>query len=282
MQVVAVVNRKGGVGKTTTAVNLAAALALGGVRTLLVDLDPQSSVGRSLRLHAEDGTGSSAWFAGKGAQPVVRFLGRPETTRLGVVPADDALAEAEVDLLDAPRRRDRLAKGLERIDRSWSVALIDTPPALGALTDAALRAAHGVLMPAALDYLAVESLRTAVDAVRRAEKAHDRRYHPLAVLPTMVEPRRAGTRGGLAVLEDHVGDLLLGVEIPRSARVDSSALAGVPLVVATPTAPAAVAYRQAARELLARLSNRPTRRRSAVKSLVRADLRQELLRLRRR
>jgi chromosome partitioning protein len=282
MQVVAVVNRKGGVGKTTTAVNLAAALALGGVRTLLVDLDPQGSVGRALGLLAVGGAGSSAWFTGKGSRPTVCFLGRPETTRLGIVPADDALAEVEAHLLDAPRRRDRLAKGLEQIDSSWGVALIDTPPALGALTDAALRAADGVVMPATLDYLAVESLRTAVDAVRRAEKAHDRRYQPLAVLPTMVEPQRTASRTGLTLLGDQVGELLLGVEIPRSARADSSALAGVPLVLATPTAPVAMAYRAAARELLAQLSDRPVSRRAAVKRFVKTDLRAELLRRRRR
>jgi chromosome partitioning protein len=282
MQVVAVVNRKGGVGKTTTAVNVATALALGGVRTLLVDVDPQGSVGHALRLRAAGGAGSSAWFGGRSAQPTVQFLGRPETTRLGVVPADVALADVEAALLDAPRRRDRLARGLGVIDRAWSVVLIDTPPALGGLTDAALRAADAVLMPAAADFLAVESLRSAVDAVRRAEKANGRRYRPLAVLPTMVEPRRATSRGALTVLGEHVGDLLLGVEVPRSARVDTSALEGVPLVLAAPASPVAIAYRHAARELLARLSDRPADRRTGVKSFVRADLRAELLRLRRR
>ena len=282
MHVVAVVNRKGGVGKTTTAVNVAAALALGGLRVLLLDLDPQGSVGHSLRLAPADGEGSSLLFRSK---PAVRplFLDLPATTRLGIVPADAALADEEARLLDEPRRRDRLGRSLTALRESWNVAILDTPPALGALTDAALRAANAVLLPAAAEYLALESLRSAVEAVRAAERRLDRRYAPFAVLPTLVESRRGTTGATLALLREQVGPLLLGPEIPRSARIDAAALSGVPVVVGSPAAPVARAYRAAARELFARLgdSRAANTRRGSVKAFVKTNVRAELARLRR-
>ena len=279
MQVAAIVNRKGGVGKTTTAVNLAASLALSGQRTLLVDLDPQGSAGRALGVEAANGTGSSMAFAGGKSDWQVRYPAHPSLFRLGVVAADDDLATVEGDLLDDGARRDRLGKRLAAQRDHWSIAVLDTPPALGGLGDAALRAADGVVVPAATDYLALESLQVALDAVRRAEKQHGRRYAPVALLPTFVDRRRAGA---VALLRDHFGDLVTEAEIPRSARFDSASLAGLPVALTAPSSPPAAAYRAAAEELLARITSPPDRHRAALKRFSRADMREELQGLRRR
>ena len=148
--------------------------------------------------------------------------------------------------------------------------MLDTPPALGGLNDAALRAADAVLVPAAADYLAAEALRGTLEAVRRVEKARGSRYAPLAILPTFADRRRSGARAAEALLRDQFPDLVLESSIPVSARFDSAALAGVPVVRRAPARAAAQAYRSAARELLGRLGTRTSAKRKAREG-VRAD-----------
>jgi chromosome partitioning protein len=283
VQIVAVVNRKGGVGKTTTAVNVAAALALDGQRTLLVDLDPQGSAGRALGIEATDGTGSSGAFARKRGWSV-QYPATPELYRLGVVAADGALAGAEHDLLADERRRSRLGQQLRSDRDHWAVAVLDTPPALGGLGDAALRAADAVLVPVAADFLAVDALRATLAGVRAVEKASAAGYSVLAVLPTFVDERRPGARAAVALLREHFPQLVLHAAVPRSARFDSAALAGIPVVVAAPASAAAQAYTAAARELAAAIArrSRKARKRPDVKRFARADMRQALRELRAR
>jgi chromosome partitioning protein len=279
VQVVAVVNRKGGVGKTTTAVNLATALALAGQRTLLVDLDPQGSVGRTLDIDVSEGEGSSAGFAGKGGW-AVRFPRHEALFRLGVIPADPRLTTVETDLHNTPRRATRLAERLARQEEHWAVAVLDTPPALSGLASAALQAADGLLVPVAADFLAIDALRATLATVREVEKGLQRRFTPLAILPTFVD-RRPAAVAAEALLREQFGELVLPVSVPRSARFDSAALAGIPVTVAAPGTPAAAAYVAAADAMLAGLGAARPRTRAAVKGFIRADMRGELRDLRR-
>jgi chromosome partitioning protein len=279
MQVVAVVNRKGGVGKTTTAVNLAAALALAGQRTLLVDLDPQGSVGRALDIAVADGAGASAGFRGKAAWSV-RFPRHEALFRLGVIPSDPGLTAVETELHHAPRRAARLAERLARQEEHWAVAILDTPPALSGLAGAALEAADGLLVPVAADFLAVDALRATLATIREVEKGLGRRFAPLAILPTFVD-RRPAAVAAEALLREQFGELVLPVAVPRSARFDSASLAGVPVTVAAPRSPAAAAYTAAADAVLAGLGARQPRTRAAVKGFIHADMRAVLQDLRR-
>jgi chromosome partitioning protein len=283
VHVVAIVNRKGGAGKTTTAVNLAAAMALGSRRVLLVDLDPQGSAGVALGVSAADGDddGSGGMFRGK-PRWSARRVPAPSLSTLGVVPADRRLDAEAAGAPGRNRRAERLAAALRGARRMWEIVVVDTPPGLGGLSEAALRAADAVVIPGAADYLSIHALQSTIGSVRSIERETGHRYAPLIVLPTFVDARRPGAVAALAVMRERFGDMVSASQIPRSARYDSAALAGVPVVVGAPRSTAAAAYRTACDDLVARLGRKPGKRRGALKGFVRADMREAMTLLRRR
>jgi chromosome partitioning protein len=280
VHVVAVVNRKGGVGKTTTAVNLAAAMALDSRRVLLVDLDPQGSAGVAVGVPASDDDGSGGMFRGKPRwwarrSPVAMLDG------LGVVPADTRLAGEEAAVHGDGRRGGRFAAALDEANEEWETVIVDTPPGLGGLSASALRAADAVVIPAAADYLSIDALQGTIEAVRAIERETGRRYTPLVLLPTFVDSRRPGALAAAALMRDRFGELVSPAQIPRSARHDSAALAGSPVVANAPRSSAAAAYRHASDDLVSRLGRKPAKRHGALKGFVRADMREALSAMRR-
>jgi chromosome partitioning protein len=274
VDVVAVINGKGGVGKTTTTISLAGALAADGQRTLVVDLDPQGSAGRALGIEVLEAGGAAAGFSGK-REWAVRYAAADPLGRLAVVPAGNDLVDAAAALARDPSRSARLQRSLDLERERWNVILVDTPPAVGALSDAALATADAVVIPIAAGYLALDALQGVLAQVRRAEKANGRRFAPLALLPTFVDRRSASSNAAMRVLQEQLdGSLMLG-EIPRSARFDHAALEGIPIGSLAPRSAPAAAYRQAARGLLAALG-RPARTRRAVKAYADTDVREAM------
>jgi chromosome partitioning protein len=248
--VLAVVNQKGGVGKTTTSVNLAAALGQAGRRVLLVDLDPQGN--------ATMGSGVDKRTVGRTVYHVVLGLSELATVRTraerggyDLVPANRELAGAEVELVELPGRETRLKAALERVQGDYDFILIDCPPSLSLLTVNALTAAQRVLIPMQCEYYALEGLSDLVATIKRV-RAHLNPVLEIAgLLRTMYDPRNTLSQQVSQQLETHFKDKVYRTLVPRNVRLAEAPSYGVPAVLWDATSKGAQAYLALADEILA-------------------------------
>jgi chromosome partitioning protein len=249
-RVIAVANQKGGVGKTTTAVNLAAAFALHGHATLLVDLDPQGSAttGVGVRPAGLDETIYEVLLGGRVAAEVVH---RTAVERLDVVPATRDLVGAEVELVNAAGREHRLHEALAGIRPRYDFVVVDCPPSLSLLTLNALRTADAVLVPLQCEYYALEGLTALLDTVGRVRDTLNPTLALEGLLLTMFDSRNSLARQVQEEVRTHFGDQVFRTVIPRNVRVSESPSHGMPVLVYDPTSRGAAAYRALAREIAA-------------------------------
>jgi chromosome partitioning protein len=252
-RILAVANQKGGVGKTTTAINLATAVALSGRQVLLVDLDPQANLtsGVGLKGHAtEAGTVYQALTSEAPDPP--RFIVPTTVDRLSLVPADRNLTGAEVELVMLPHREHRLRQFLQPLRDRFDYIFVDTPPSLGLLTLNALVAADAVLIPLNCEYFALEGLADLVATLRRVRASFNSSLDIAGVLMTMHDER---TNLGQQVARDiraFFQDRVYTTVIPRNIRLGEAPSHGIPALLYDARSRGAEAYSALAREFLER------------------------------
>ena len=248
--VLAVANQKGGVGKTTTTVNVGAYLALG-VRVLLVDLDPQANATSSLGIEP-GGVELSTYEVLLGDAVLPQTVVATGYGQLDLAPASRALAGAQVELVDIPDREYRLRMALGDVRQNYDLVLVDTPPSLGILTLNALVAADLLLAPVQCEYLALEGVAQLMETIDLVRATLNPRLELLGMLMTMYDPR---TRLSTQVVDEvrrHFPERTFDTVIPRSVRLSEAPSFGKPVLQYEPSSRGATAYADLAQELIRR------------------------------
>jgi len=251
-KVFALANQKGGVGKTTTAVNVGACLAQGGLRVLLVDADPQANATTSLGIDKHQ-THHSIYDALINKTPLDSVTVLTTLLHLDLVPSTPSLAGAEVELVTLGRREFLLDNALDSARGRYDYILIDTPPSLGLLTLNALTAAHsGVIIPVQCEYLALEGLTELMRTIELVRNRLNPMAHIAGVVLTMFDARTNLAQQVVDEVRRHFGSLVFETIVPRSVRLSEAPSYGEPVVVYAPNSAGSVAYRELTEELKAR------------------------------
>ena len=251
-RVIALCNQKGGVGKTTSTLNLGAALAEYGRRVLLVDLDPQGALSAGLGVASHDLDRTIYNLMLERDTTITDVLVPTRVSGMDLLPANIDLSAAEVQLINEVGREHTLARALRPMLHAYDYILIDCQPSLGLLTVNALASAHGVIMPVAAEFFSLRGVALLVDTI---EKVKDRINPELTidgVLVTMFDGRTVHARDVVAMLVQRFGDDVYDSVISRTVKFPETTVAGEPITTYAPTSPAADAFRALAREVIAR------------------------------
>jgi len=251
MVVIAVANQKGGVGKTTTTVNLGAYLAKLGQRVLIIDLDPQGNASSGLAID-KDHVDHSLYDVLVEGMPLADVTLATRYPRLSIVPASPVLAAAEIELTKLPQRERRLRASLEAAD--YDIVLIDCPPSLGLLTVNGLVAADRLLIPVQAEYYALEGLGQLLNTVARVKQALNPQLSLVGVVLTMHTARKSLSSAVAAEVEQHFPDMVCSTVIPRNIRLAEAPSHGRAIIDYDRFSKGARAYKALAKEILARVS----------------------------
>jgi chromosome partitioning protein len=251
-----VANQKGGVGKTTTTVNVAAALAMGGLRTLVIDLDPQGNASTALGVPHRDIEGIYDVLMGSApiASVIKKVAGFPA---LDCIPSNSSLANAEVELVSMVARELRLKEALEEISPNYDYIFIDCPPSLGLLTVNALAAAKELLIPIQTEYYALEGLSQLLETYSVVKKRLNASLELSTIVLTMFDSRTRLSNDVAANVRQHFPNELIDIPIPRAVRVSEAPSYDQTVMTYDPLSPGAIAYMQVAREIAERGKPKP-------------------------
>jgi len=251
---IVVANQKGGVGKTTTAINLATALAAIGWKVLLVDLDPQGNASTGLGV-GHDARTTSSYELLIGRSTVVDAAVATRVPRLDLVPATVDLSGAEIELVDMEHRTHRLTNALDEVPAGrWDVVLIDCPPSLGLLTLNAMVAAQQLLVPLQCEFFALEGLSQLLQTVERVRQSFNPSLAILGVALTMFDRRNNLSQQVAEDVRACLGVAVFETVIPRNVRLSEAPSHGLPALIYDLKCPGSEAYIRLAREVMARLS----------------------------
>jgi chromosome partitioning protein len=246
-----VANQKGGVGKTTTTVNIAAALSMGGLRVLVIDLDPQGNASTALGVPHRDTAGIYEVLMGDATitSVIAKVAGFPA---LDCVPSNSSLANAEVNLVSMVARELRLKEALDEIFPNYDYIFIDCPPSLGLLTINALAAARELLIPIQTEYYALEGLSQLLETYGVVKKRLNAKLDLSTIILTMFDGRTRLSNDVAANVRAHFPKELIDIPIPRAVRVSEAPSYNQTVMTYDPLSPGAIAYMQVAREIAER------------------------------
>lgn len=251
-RVVALCNQKGGVGKTTTAVNLAAAFAEYGRKVLLVDFDPQGAVGASLGINAHGLTTTVYDALMNGDADVRDAIINPGIANLDILPANIDLSAVEIQLVSEVAREGALDRALESVRAEYDLIFIDCQPSLGLLTVNALVAADGVLIPLECEFFAMRGVALLFDSITKVQKRLNPTLVIDGILPTMYDARLLHCREVVDEIRRAFGDTVMETMIARTVKFPDATVAAEPILSFAPSHAGAQSYRTLARELVAR------------------------------
>lgn len=250
-RIIAMCNQKGGVGKTTTSINMSAALAEYGRKVLLIDFDPQGALSAGLGINAHETTTIYDLMLDRTIDPHTAIQ-HTDNPNLDVIPANIELSAAEMKLVNEIAREQILAKILKQVADDYDAIIIDCQPSLGLLTVNALTAAHGVIIPLATEFFALRGVAILEDIIGKVKEGLNPALQLDGILATMVDTRTLHSREVLDRLKEAFGDKLFKSVVHRTVKFPDATVAQEPITVFAPSSDAAEIYRSVAKELVAR------------------------------
>jgi len=253
-KVFCIANQKGGVGKTTTAINLAAALAAHQRRVLLIDLDPQGNATMGSGVD-KSSLESNLYDVLIGEKNIVEARVRSSNVEYDVLPSNRELSGAEIDLVGMQERELQLKKAIQEVEHEYDFVLIDCPPTLSLLTLNGLAAAHGVIIPMQCEYFALEGLSDLVNTIKRVHRNINPELSLIGLLRVMFDPRVTLQQQVSSQLEAHFGDKVFKTVVPRNVRLAEAPSHGLPGVTYDCSSRGAKAYLAFGKELIERVAS---------------------------